>query len=114
VRAPSKKAGAAAGTDQPELSPVSGEITRISPLRMGTLVSIAPATVVDDFGTMARHDGHPVIHEHQFYKATLQELFSLNLTTAGTFFHGGRVGYRNLDDQKARLPDFGNTRICLS
>lgn len=100
MRAPSKKADAAGSADQPQLSPVSGEITRISPLRMGTLVSLAPVSIVDDFGTMARHDGDPVPHEHQFYKATLQGLFSLNLTTAGTFFHGGRVGYRNLDDNR--------------
>ena len=30
-------------------------------------------------------------------------LFSLNLTTAGTFFNGGRVGYRNLDENRVQL-----------
>jgi CRISPR-associated protein Cst2 len=70
---------------------------------MGTLVSIAPVRIVDDFGTMARQDGDPVPHEHQFYRANLQGLFSLDLSTAGTFFNGGRVGYRNLDEIRVGL-----------
>jgi CRISPR-associated protein Cst2 len=73
-------------------------LTRISPLRIGTLVSLAPVSLVEDWGTMARHEGDPVLHQHQFYRTTLQGLFSLNLTTAGTFFNGGRTGYRNLDE----------------
>jgi CRISPR-associated protein Cst2 len=97
MRAPSKRAEARKGTEQNQTE-LKGEITRISPPRMGTLVSIGTASVVDDFGTMARHDGDPVPHEHQFYRATLQGLFSLDLSTAGTFFYGGRVGYRNLDE----------------
>jgi CRISPR-associated protein Cst2 len=77
---------------------------------MGTLVSIAPVSLVDDFGTMARHDGNPVPHEHQFYKATLQGMFSLNLTTAGSSFHGGRVGYRNLDDHRVKKAEKAKLR----
>lgn len=103
MRAPSKRPGARSEEGEASQTPVTGEITRISPLRMGTLVSLAPVRIVDDFGTMARHDGDPVPHEHQFYRATLQGLFSLNLTTAGTFFNGGRVGYRNLDDVRVKL-----------
>ncbi len=103
MRAPSKRAGARSEEAEANQTPVTGEITRISPLRMGTLVSLAPVRIVDDFGTMARQDGDPVPHEHQFYRATLQGLFSLNLTTAGTFFNGGRVGYRNLDDVRVKL-----------
>jgi CRISPR-associated protein Cst2 len=102
MRAPSKRADARkeSNAQQTELK---GEITRISPLRMGTLVSIAPVRIADDFGTMVRHDGDPVPHEHQFYRATLQGLFSLDLSTAGTFFNGGRVGYRNLDEIRTRM-----------
>lgn len=103
MRAPSKRAGARSEEGEARQTPVAGEITRISPLRMGTLVSLAPVRIVDDFGTMARQDGDPVPHEHQFYRATLQGLFSLNLTTAGTFFNGGRVGYRNLDEHRVKL-----------
>ncbi len=103
MRAPSKRAGARAEEAEAQQTPIAGEITRISPLRMGTLVSIAPVRIVDDFGTMARQDGDPVPHEHQFYRATLQGLFSLNLTTAGTFFHGRRVGYKNLDEHRVKV-----------
>jgi CRISPR-associated protein Cst2 len=102
MRAESKKAGAKGEKTESELTPTSTEITRISPLRVSTFVSVAPVTIVDDFGTMARHSGDPVPHEHQFYRATLQGLFSLNLTTAGTFFAGGPVGYRNLDDNRIK------------
>jgi CRISPR-associated protein Cst2 len=101
MRAPSKSAGARKESHENQTE-LKGEITRISPLRMSTLVSIGPVNVVDDFGTMARQDGDPVPHEHQFYRATLQGLFSLDLTTAGTFFHGGRVGYRNLDEVRLK------------
>jgi CRISPR-associated protein Cst2 len=103
MRAPSKRSGARSEEPQSEQTPIAGEITRISPLRMGTLVSLMPAKIVDDFGTMARQDGDPVPHEHQFYRTTLQGLFSLNLTTSGTFFNGGRVGYRNLDEHRVQL-----------
>ncbi len=104
MRAPSKRAGAREKTPEENQTPLTGEITRISPLRMGTLVAIAPVKIVDDFGTMSRHDGNPVPHEHQFYRATLQGLFSLDLSTAGTFFNGGRVGYRNLDEVRVNSP----------
>jgi CRISPR-associated protein Cst2 len=88
------------------LSEVKGKevsITRISPFRVGTLVSLTPVRLVEDWGTMARHDGDPVLYQHQFYRATLQGLLSLNLTTAGTFFNGGRVGYKNLDDVRVKI-----------
>ncbi len=73
-------------------------ITRVSPFRVSTLVSIAPVTPTSDFGVMSRHEGDPVPHEHQFYRATLKGLFSLNLNTAGTFWYRNKTGFRNLDD----------------
>ena len=103
MRAPSKRAGARGEEPQRNQTPLTGEVTRISPFRTGTFVSIAPVRIVEDFGTMARHDGDPVPHEHQFYRATLQGLMSLDLSTAGTFFDGGRVGYRNLDELRVKL-----------
>jgi len=78
-------------------------VTRISPFRSGTLVGLGPVRIVEDWGTMARHNGDPVLHQHQFYRATLQGLMSLDLSTAGTFFNGGRVGYRNLDEVRVKL-----------
>jgi len=103
MRAPSKRAGARSEEPEAQQTPLTGEITRISPLRTGTLVSLSPVRIVDDFGTMARQNGDPVPHEHQFYRTTLQGLFSLSLSTAGTFFNGGRVGYRNLDEHRVKV-----------
>lgn len=75
--------------------------TRIAPFRMSTIVSIASVPIVDDFGTMARgmenETDNPVLHRHEFYRATLQGLLSINLSTAGTFITSPDVGYKNLD-----------------
>ena len=75
----------------------TGEVTRISPLRVGTMVSTVPVRPTGDFGTMARAEGDPVPYEHQFYRAHLKAPLSLDLTCAGTFFVSKRVGYKNLD-----------------
>lgn len=73
------------------------EVTRVSPFRVSTFVSVSPANIVSDFGTMARQDGNPVPHEHEFYRAHLRGLVSLDLTSCGTFYDAERVGYKNLD-----------------
>jgi CRISPR-associated protein Cst2 len=77
-----------------------GEVTRISPFRVGTLVAVASTRIVGDFGTMARAEGDPVPHEHQFYRAHLKAGIALDLTCAGTFFVSQRVGYKNLDSKR--------------
>jgi CRISPR-associated protein Cst2 len=77
-----------------------GEVTRISPFRVGTLVATAPTRIVRDFGTMARAEGDPVPHEHQFYRAHLKAGIAIDLTCAGTFFVSKRVGYKNLDSKR--------------
>ncbi len=101
MRAPSRKADAE-GTDTTPMMPLEEkrEVTRVSPFRVGTLVSVAPSPIVDDFGTMTRQDGNPVPHEHQFYRAHLRGLFSLDLTSAGTFYDSERVGFKNLDKHR--------------
>jgi CRISPR-associated protein Cst2 len=96
MRAPSKKAGALKDENITPLEE-NRDITRVSPFRVGTFVAIAPSPVIRDFGTMARQDGAPVPHEHEFYRAHLQGLVSLDLTCAGTFFDNEKVGYKNLD-----------------
>ena len=102
MRAPSKRESAraqrAADESRRAETPTSDTITRVAPFRVSTLVSIAPVTPTDDFGVMARHDGDPVPHEHQFYRATLRGLFSLDLNAAGTFSYRQKTGSRNLDD----------------
>jgi CRISPR-associated protein Cst2 len=84
-------------------TPVEGdvkEVTRVSPFRVGTLVATRPTRVVQDFGTMARAEGDPVPHEHQFYRTELKAPFGIDLTCAGTFFTSAKVGYKNLDKNR--------------
>lgn len=107
MRAASKSTEEKKAAKRAEIAAVStpvdaevGEVTRISPFRVGTLVSVAPARIVSDFGTMARVEGDPVPHEHQFYRAHLKAGVSLDLTCAGTFFVSQRVGYKNLDGKR--------------
>lgn len=86
-------------------TPTATTITRVSPFRVSTLVSIAPVRVTSDFGTMSRHEGDPVPHEHQFYRAVLKGLFSLDLKAAGTFSYVDRTGYLNLDENRKKLAE---------
>lgn len=73
-------------------------VTRAAPFRVSTLVSLAPVQPTSDFGTMSRHEGDPVPHEHQFYRTTLKGLFSLDLKASGTFWYRQKTGFRNLDE----------------
>ncbi len=101
MRAPSKKTDAAKDASASPLEK-DREITRVSPFRVSTFVSVAPAQIVSDFGTMTRQQGDPVPYEHEFYRAHLLGLLSLDLTAAGTFFDGARVGYKNMDSPPPR------------
>ena len=107
MRAPSKKETARARREADASRAGETEtvdtITRASPFRVSTLVSIAPVTPTNDFGTMSRHEGDPVPHEHQFYRTTLKGLFSLDLHACGTFSYRDKTGFRNLDDVRIRL-----------
>ncbi len=104
MRAPSKKAAAVekrnADASRASETPTTDTVTRVSPFRMSTLVSIAPVTLTEDFGTMSRHEGDPVPHEHQFYRTTLKGIFSLDLGASGAFSYRRKTGYRNLDDER--------------
>lgn len=104
MRAPSKKAAAvekrSADASRVSETPTTDTVTRVSPFRMSTLVSIAPVNLTEDFGTMSRHDGDPVPHEHQFYRTTLKGLFSLDLHACGSFSYRQKTGYRNLDNER--------------
>jgi CRISPR-associated protein Cst2 len=107
MRAQGKSAAAAARREQDltraQATETNADITRVSPFRVSTFVAIAPMNPTDDFGTMSRHDGDPVPHEHQFYRTTLKGLFSLDLGRAGVFTYEDRTGYRNLDDVRRNL-----------
>jgi CRISPR-associated protein Cst2 len=77
-------------------------LTRISPLRVSTFVAVSPVNISSDFGVMARQEGDPVPYEHQFYRATLQGLLSLDMSSAGVFSYSQRTGYQNLDSIRIR------------
>jgi len=112
MRAPSKRASAvekrSADESRINETPTTDTVTRVSPFRVSTLVSIAPVSPTDDFGTMSRHEGDPVPHEHQFYRTTLKGLFSLDLSACGTFSYRKRTGFRNLDDERVKLAQGSN------
>jgi len=102
MRAPSKKQSAkdkrAADATRAGETETTDTVTRVAPFRVSTLVSIAPLRPTSDFGVMARQEGNPVPHEHQFYRTTLKGLFSLNLKQCGAFSYKQKTGFRNLDD----------------
>lgn len=106
MRAQGKSAAAVARRqDRTGETETVADITRVSPFRVSTFMAIAPVTPTDDFGTMSRHEGDPVPHEHQFYRTTLKGLISLDLERAGVFTFLNRTGYRNLDDVRINLAD---------
>jgi len=74
----------------------SDTLTRIAPFRTSTLVSAAPVEIVSDFGVMARAEGSSVVFEHEFYRAPLVGMFSIDLDAVGTFTYRDKAGFRNL------------------
>lgn len=103
MRAPKRAGGKGPKDAEPARAgetPTTDTLTRTAPFRVGTLVSIAPVALTDDFGTMSRHDGDPVPHEHQFYRTTLKGVFSLDLRASGTFTYRRKTGFRHLDDTR--------------
>ncbi len=93
-------------------------VTRVSPFRTSTLVSIAPADIVHDFGVMARLQKEAgdkegvLLHQHEFYRTTLQGLFSLDLHWAGMFTNQMRSGFQNLGAETGRkAQELGLDRI---
>ncbi|MGQ9677585.1 MAG: type I-B CRISPR-associated protein Cas7/Cst2/DevR, partial [Chloroflexota bacterium] len=102
MRAPSTKIAAVQQREADETrvteTPTTDAVTRASPFRVSTLVSIAPVNIVEDWESMSRHEGDPVPYSSQFYRATLKGLFSLDLHACGTFWYRQKSGFRNLDD----------------
>lgn len=84
---------------------ITDTITRVSPFRVGTLVSIAPVNIINDYGVMARQEGDPVPFEHQFYCAVLKGLFSLNFKSSGTFWYKKKTGFKNLDEARIKCAE---------
>jgi CRISPR-associated protein Cst2 len=98
MRAPGKSKKDKTGMEG--MTPMGDDVsalTRISPLRVSTFVAVSPVYITSDFGVMARQEGDPTPFEHQFYRATLQGLLSLDMSSAGVFTYSQRTGYQNLD-----------------
>jgi CRISPR-associated protein Cst2 len=105
MRAPGKKVEAA--TSRATITgdtPTKETVTRASPFRVGTLVGLSD-TIRADFGTMSRHEGNPVLHEHEFYRTSLKGLFSLDLGSAGVFSYENRTGFLSLDEERKKLAE---------
>lgn len=114
MRAEGKKASAkdsrADDAGRASATELSGSITRTSPFRVGTLVSLASTNIVKDFGVMSRtgpnmQEGDPVPHSHQFYRAVFKGQLSLDLGRAGLFTYTGKSGNQNLDEVRRKLAD---------
>jgi CRISPR-associated protein Cst2 len=98
MRAPGKAKKDKTGMEN--MTPMGDDVsalTRISPLRVSTFVAVSPVNITNDFGVMARQEGNAAPFEHQFYRATLQGLLSLDMNSAGVFTYSQRTGYQNLD-----------------
>jgi CRISPR-associated protein Cst2 len=81
-------------------------LTRVSPLKVSTLISVAPTWHLGfDYGTMSRGEGDPVPHVHEFYRTTLVGLFSVDLRMMGRFYHVDRTGFRHLDSVRKGLAE---------
>ncbi|GAB4477660.1 MAG: type I-B CRISPR-associated protein Cas7/Cst2/DevR [Anaerolineales bacterium] len=98
----SARAAREADASRANETPTTDTITRVSPFRVSTLVSLSPVSLTQDFGVMARHEGDPVPFEHQFYRTTLKGLFSLDLSACGTFSYVQKTGFKNLDEERKK------------
>ncbi len=105
MRAPGKKKDKAAIENMTPIGNDVSALTRISPLRTSTFVSVSSVYLTEDFGVMSRQDGDPVPHAHNFYRATLQGLLSLDMSSAGVFSYSQRTGYQNLDSIRRGLAE---------
>ena len=105
MRAPSKK-----NVAENDLTPLEKDVTltRNSPVKVSTVVSVGPAAIVDDFGVMARHEGDPVPFAHEFYRASMLGMMSIDLRMCGRFYHISRTGYKHLDSIRIELAKKNN------
>ena len=75
-------------------------VTRVSPLKNSILTSVTSIDkkALNEFSTMARHDGDAVPYEKQSYSTVLKGMFSLDLDQVGTFTRVNRSGFKNVTD----------------
>ena len=90
MRAPSKRASAKEKREADESraneTETTDAVTRVSPFRVSTLVSIAPTNVTEDFGTMSRHEGDPVSSRTPILSHNPQRTSFTRFTCCGNIF----------------------------
>lgn len=72
-------------------------LTRISPLKNSALIAVAYNPVVQNWSSMARHEGDAVPYSKDEYCAIMKGMFSLDLNSAGTFSSQNRSGFMNIN-----------------
>lgn len=79
--------------------------TRISPFKNSPLVSVVGQNPTNDFGVMARQEGHPIPYEHEFYSTILKGIFSIDLNSVGVFSESEKSGYKNMSEDLLKLAE---------
>ena len=90
--------GTGKNKDKPKMVDVT--VTRVSPLKNSILTSVTSIDkkALNEFSTMARHEGDAVPYEKQSYSTVLKGMFSLDLDQVGTFTKVNRSGFKNVTD----------------
>jgi len=83
---------------KPDDYKIDMSVTRVSPLKNSILTSVTPIKIINEFSTMARHEGDAVPYEKQSYSTVLKGMFSLDLDQVGTFTKVNRSGFKNITD----------------
>jgi CRISPR-associated protein Cst2 len=71
-------------------------VTRVSPLKNSVLVSVASTASVENWSSMARHEGDSVPYSKEEYSAIMKGMFSIDLDQVGTFATYNKTGFKNL------------------
>ncbi|MFW9997076.1 MAG: type I-B CRISPR-associated protein Cas7/Cst2/DevR [Candidatus Odinarchaeota archaeon] len=80
--------------------------TRVSPLKVSTLVGVGKAFITEDFGVMSRQtDGTPILHSHEFFTGLLQGHVSISTSDVGKFIITQKSGFQNLREEEAKAND---------
>ena len=74
-------------------------VTRISPLKNSAIVSVGATRPVENFSSMARHEGDSVPYGKEEYSAIMKGMFSIDLFQVGTFANYNKTGFKNLTNQ---------------
>jgi CRISPR-associated protein Cst2 len=72
-------------------------LTRISPLKNSALMAIAYNPVVQNWSSMARHEGDAVPYGKDEYCAVMKGMFSIDMDAVGTFSMQNRSGFMNIN-----------------